>query len=118
MGKIHLCDTCQFYSNDPHLVCAVHPYGIHENHCLDYRCQEDLIEEDEELWSPMGYYWYDSKLIPVERQQLTTEEKLELLDTHPFFTGVCPQCAYQFPKENPPQLHGECPACGFVDDRV
>lgn len=118
MGKTHLCDTCQFDSNDPHFVCAVHPYGSHSNECLDYRQREDLIEEDEELWSPMGYYWYNGKLIPVKRQRLTREEKLERLDTHPFFTGICPECGEQFPKDNPPTVHWDCPSCQFIDDRV
>ena len=118
MGKIHLCDTCQFYSHDPHLVCGIHPYGVHGNDCIDYRRREDLIEEDEEQWSPTGYYWYDGDLIPIEHQRLTREEQLELLDSHPLFTGVCPECGYQFPKENPPAVHWDCPACGWVDDSV
>ena len=118
MGKIHLCDTCQFYSHDPHLVCAVHPYGVHSNDCIDYRRREDLIEEDEEQWCPTGYYWYDGELIPIEPQRLTNDERLQILDTHPLFTGVCPECGYQFPKENPPKVHWDCPACGWVDDSV
>ena len=76
MGKIDLCDTCQFYSQDPYLVCAVHPDGVDENHCIDYRRREDMIEEDEEQWCPTGYYWYDGELIPIRPQRLTIEEQL------------------------------------------
>ena len=32
-----------------------------------------MMEEDEEQWSPTGYYWYDGELIPIERQRLTND---------------------------------------------
>ena len=118
MGKIDLCDTCQFYSHDPHLVCAIHPYGVDGDNCLDYRKREDLKEEDEELSAPQGYCWYDGELIPIRPQRLTNEERLELLDSHPLFTGTCPECGYQFPKNNSPKVHWDCPSCGWVDDSV
>jgi hypothetical protein len=44
--KIHLCDSCQFYSHDPHLVCAIHPDGVDGNNCLDYRKREDFLKEE------------------------------------------------------------------------
>ena len=72
----------------------------------------------EEQLSPIGYYWYDGELIPIEPQRLTNEERLELLDSHPLFTGVCPECGYQFPKDNLPHVHWDCPTCGWVDDSV
>jgi len=49
--KIDKCDRCQFYSNSPHLVCAVHPSGV-ENDCLDYRLNPTYIFEEQ--WCPDG----------------------------------------------------------------
>ncbi len=49
---------------------------------------------------------------------LTKEELLELIDYHPIFTEVCPQCQYKFDKKNPPQIHWDCPNCGWIDDSV
>jgi rubrerythrin len=72
----------------------------------------------EKFWSPEGYSWYGGELISNKRSPLTPEEQLEILDTHPFFTGVCPQCGYQFAKNNPPKVHWDCPACGWMDDSV
>ncbi len=43
MPKIKQCDSCQFYSNNPHLVCAVHPQGVDTHTCIDYRLNPDYI---------------------------------------------------------------------------
>ena len=66
--------------------------------------------------SPIGYYWYNGELIPIKPQRLTTEEQLELLDTHPLFTGVCPQCGYEFPNTLS-KAPWDCPSCGWTDSR-
>jgi hypothetical protein len=81
------CDRCLLNARSPYLVCAIHPKGV-SNKCPDFRPDPKLAEE--ELWSPEGYYWYDGDLIPHYPSRLTNEEKLEILDTHPFFTGICP----------------------------
>lgn len=114
--KIPDCDRCLLYSHNPHLVCAVHPSGVEGNSCLDFR--PDPNAEPEELWSPEGYSWYGGELIPNRRSRLTPEEQLEILETHPFFTGVCPRCGYEFDKINPPEVHWDCPSCGWIDDSV
>jgi len=43
---------------------------------------------------------------------------LELLDTHPLFTGLCPQCEHPFPKYERPPVHWDCAECGWMDDSV
>ncbi|AIE76203.1 hypothetical protein D082_50410 (plasmid) [Synechocystis sp. PCC 6714] len=49
---------------------------------------------------------------------MTPGEQLEILDFHPFFTGVCPKCGHGFDQDNPPPIYWDCPACGWVDDSV
>ena len=61
-------------------------------------------------------FWYNGELIPYKPSRYTPEEQLEILDTHPFFTGVCPKCGHQFDKNNPPVVHWNCPSCGWDDD--
>ena len=116
MPKLPECDRCLLYSHNPHLVCAVHPEGPKGNSCLDFR--PDPNTEPEELWEPEGASYYNGELILQPPQRFTTKEKLELLDTHPLFTGVCPECRYRFPKDNPRLVHWDCPECGWVDDTV
>ena len=107
MAKIDLCNRCLFYSHQPNLVCAVHPFGVYTT-CLDFR-PNPAAEEEEELWSPEGYSWRDDDLVPNKRPRYTQEEKLQILDTHPFFTGICPECGQKIDK---PGIKWECPACG------
>lgn len=115
MPKLPECNHCLLYSHNPHLVCAVHPYGVDDS-CLDFRL--DPNAEPEELWEPEGASYYDGELILQPKQHLTTEEKLQLLDTHPMFTGCCPSCDYQFPSHIPELVHFDCPRCGWIDDSV
>jgi len=82
MPKIADCDHCQFYAHDPHLVCAVHPIGI-EGSCLDFRKDPNTLADEDEKWSPLGYYWWDGELLPIRPPTLTTEEQLAILDSHP-----------------------------------
>ena len=58
--------------------------------------------------------------LPSKPSRYTAEEKLEILDNHPFFTGICPECGYEFDKSNPPLVHWDCPnpECGWIDDSV
>ncbi len=56
--------------------------------------------------------------LPSRPSRYTAEEQLEILDNHPFFTGVCPECGYQFDRSNPPLIHWDCPECGWIDDSV
>jgi len=85
--------------------------------------------DDEELWEPEGARYingelvierslYNSEEIVQPRQRWTKEEQLELLDTHPLFTGKCPQCGYQFERDYTARVHWDCPECGWIDDAV
>ncbi len=127
MKKIPECDRCLFKAHSPHTVCAVHPFGVKDNSCLDFR--EDPNLEAEELWEPEGARYIDSDLvlersyyngeeIPPPQQRLTIEEQWEILNTHPLFTGHCPSCGYQFPPHVPELIHFDCPACGWIDEEV
>ena len=67
---------------------------------------------------PEGASYYNGELILQPHQRWTREEQLKLIDGHPLFTGKCPRCDYQFPRDNPPEVHWDCPECGWVDDTV
>jgi hypothetical protein len=45
-------------------------------------------------------------------------QQLELLDTHPLFTGRCPRCEMTYPQYETPPIHWDCSACGWIDDSV
>jgi hypothetical protein len=107
---------CLLYAHNPHIICAIHPYGPDDMNCLDFRPDPDA--EPEEKWEPEGATYYNGELIVQPLQRWTREEQLELLDTHPFFTGVCPSCGYRFPLDNLPDVHWDCPSCRWVDDSV
>jgi hypothetical protein len=83
--------------------------------CLDFR--PDPNTEPEEQWAPKGYSWYNDELIPNRPSRYTQAEQLEILDTHPFFTGVCPRCNHKFEQHNP-VIYYDCPSCGWQDDSV
>ncbi len=61
---------------------------------------------------------YDGEPVPMPRQRFTLEEKLELLDYHPLFTGRCPHCEMPFEVKNPPSVHWDCNHCEWADDSV
>jgi hypothetical protein len=83
---------------------------------IDFRPDPNFSEE--EPWTPEGYTYYNGELIPNRPPRYSPEEQLEILDNHPFFTGVCPECGYEFDKTNPPEVHWDCPHCGWIDDSV
>ena len=112
-GRSH---RCLLYARNPHLVCAVYPAGPNTNTCIDFR--ENPNAEPEELWEPEGASYYNGELILQPRQQWTPEQQLELLDTHPLFTGRCPRCERLFPQYETPPVHWDCSACGWMDDAV
>lgn len=118
MSKTSQCDRCQFYPKNPHIICAIHPFGVDGDKCLDFRPDPNIQPEDEELWSPEGYSFYAGELMKNPTQRLTPEQQLEIIDTHPLFIGCCPECGYKFPKDNPPAVHWDCPECGWIDDAI
>lgn len=102
MPKIPDCDRCLLYAHDPHLVCAVHPNGVESLKCLDFRVKPNL--KIEEQWSPEGYSFYDGNLVKNPSRH-TQAEQLEILDNHPYFTGVCPNCGHEFDPNKLPLVH-------------
>jgi hypothetical protein len=114
MPKISDCDRCQFYSHNPHLVCAVHPIGV-EGKCSDFKHDPNSLADEDEQWAPLGYCWFEGELFP---RRLTPEEQLAILDSHPIFTGMCPKCGREFDRNNLPLIHWDCPLCGWIDDSV
>lgn len=76
------------------------------------------LAPDEELWEPEGASYYAGELILQPKERWTSEEQLELLDTHPMFTGACPVCGYQFLRDNLPPVHWDCCNCGWKDDSL
>ncbi len=109
--KIPQCDSCQFYSNNPHLVCAIHPDGVTSMICMDYRRNPDYIEP--ELWCPEGYTYYDGELIKLPERK-SKELQLWILEHHPCFTGRCPECGYEYNQRL--EEYWDCPSCGWVDE--
>lgn len=147
MPKIPQCDHCLYYANDYHLLCAAHPSGPDADTCIDFTPNPELkgkrfvdflgllqqnvehlhsselfsnpfdLEPDEQLWEPDSATYYAGELILQPKQRWTPEEQLELLDTHPIFTGCCPACKRQFPRYDRPPVHWDC-QCGWMDDTV
>lgn len=114
--KVFDCDRCLLSAHSPYLVCAVHPYGVNTDICHDFRPDPKATEP--ESWAPEGYSWYGEHLVANRPSRYTPEQQLEILETHPLFTGVCPECGYKFDESNPPLVHWDCPQCGWVDDSV
>ncbi|MCG9890856.1 MAG: hypothetical protein MH252_07260 [Thermosynechococcaceae cyanobacterium MS004] len=106
------CDHCQRFSgylSAEYLVCAVHPLGPAEIPCPDFA---EVVGQ----WEPLGAGYYDCELVLQPEHYLTTEERLEILETHPLFTGVCPKCGATIPGED--LVHWDCAVCGWKDDSV
>ncbi len=128
MPKIPECDRCLFYAHDHHFICAIHPDGVEGDSCMDFRPDPELedkqfvdflgIGEDNEQWEPEGASYYNGELVLQPRQRWTPEQQLELLDTHPIFTGKCPECGYEFQRDYTARVHWDCPQCGWMDETV
>jgi predicted RNA-binding Zn-ribbon protein involved in translation (DUF1610 family) len=97
------------YLGDEYLVCAVHPLGSAQIPCPDFT-------KVTENWAPVGATYYNGELILDSPAYLTTAERLELIATHPLFTGECPSCGSTF--AGAPAVHWDCPNCVWVDDGV
>ena len=78
------------------------PDGVMGDRCLDWR---PIPQNDEDIRLPPKRH-----LSPLEQEYL--------LDTHPLFTGHCPQCGAAMPMTDPPPLHWDCDRCGWKDDSI
>nr|WP_290222520.1 hypothetical protein [Trichocoleus desertorum] len=112
--KLPECDRCIFYAHTLFLVCTTHPEGVSSNSCLDF--QRDPVAEAER-WEPEGASYYNAELIITPQQRWSCLEKLALFDTHPLFTGRCPQCETSIAPETL-RVHWDCKYCGWTDDSV
>ncbi|MGM3309659.1 hypothetical protein ACSQ6I_27375 [Anabaena sp. WFMT] len=101
------------YAHNPYIICAVHPSGVESDSCIDFK--EDPSAE--ELWQPDGASYYNGELI-LQPSQLTTDQQLEALSTHPMFTGSCPQCGAFFNRDYILRVHWDCHQCGWKDDSI
>ena len=115
MGKIPECDRCRFNLYNPYLLCHDYPGGIESDTCPHFAPDPDA--KPEELWEPEGASYYNGELILQPQQHLTREEQLELLNTHPLFTGRCPHCEMPIPYLRD-RVHYDCSECGWMDDTV
>jgi ribosomal protein L37AE/L43A len=46
---------------------------------------------------------------------LSKAEQLQVMMTHPFFTGCCPNCGHDFPRSELSPQHWHCRHCGWLD---
>ena len=85
--------------------------------------------ESDMNWSPPGTdyvngelvmkeSYYNGELIKQPQQRFSKEEMLYLIDTHPLFTNICPNCNYEFEKQDSPRAHYNCPECGWDDSDI
>jgi hypothetical protein len=102
------------------VVCAVHPDGVDGDRCPDFL----LDPEFKELWSPIGFTFIDDQLyrMPIVydvdfEPTLERSQQWEILNSHPFFTGVCPNCGGSYP-HNVKIIHYDCQSCGWMDDNL
>jgi hypothetical protein len=77
MPKTDECDRCQMFSGycgSEYLVCGIHPSGPEQSPCLDFaQVNEDCM--------PLGAAYYDGDLVLQPEHYLSTEERLEILNT-------------------------------------
>jgi hypothetical protein len=113
MSKSLPCDRCLNNAHSNYLVCAIHPKGIDGEVCPDF------ADDGQELWCPDGYRFdqqhqlvklpvtYETDHVPT----LTRAQQYQILMTHPMFTGLCPQCRYEYKGWN--QSNWDCLMCGW-----
>ena len=94
MAKLECCNLCKYCAHSPYLVCAEHPGGVEGNSCKDFRLairerpsSDAPLAWSGEGWQPEGASYYGGELIldPVRVRSL--DEQVQLLDSHPLFTG-------------------------------
>jgi hypothetical protein len=115
MSDLSECQDCLNNARNPHLLCAIHPYGS-TGGCPDFDRRSDEVPE--ELWEPSGAYYYGNELVMTPVSRWTKAQQLELLIWHPIFTGLCPVCRHEFSSENLCLVHWDCSACGWRDDSL
>lgn len=105
----HQCDRFSGYLTEGFLVCAIHPSGPVQNPCPD---SAEVIED----WEAVGAFYKDNELLKDWAGYLTSSERIEVLESHPIFTGICPECGASFRDCRP--IHYDCRECGWMDDSI
>jgi hypothetical protein len=123
--KLPECSICTFFAESHFLHCTIHPSGVKEESCQDFRSDPQAEQRQAQFlkldWvtgeecQPEGASYYAGELIIDAVQRFNREQRLEMLDWHPVFTGRCPDCEQTIAVENPAQTHWDC-ACGWKDD--
>jgi hypothetical protein len=59
----------------------------------------------------------DSIAHPVTHllSRLTRAEQLQVIQTHPLFTGECPECGAKVSAAELPPIDWDCLRCGWID---
>ena len=111
------CDRCQFFAFSDYIVCALHPSGpVEEDNCLDY----DPWPDGKIMWAPVGVGFYeveetqDAMSPSLTMPQRSLREQLEQIETHPIFSGRCPQCSHKLGYA--PRYLWNCDRCGWKDN--
>lgn len=115
--RVEQCASCLNNTYNPHLPCAVRPYGVAEgeDRCADFEANPTVPPG--EVWETEGASFYGDELVITPVQRWTRAQKLELLMWHPLFTGLCPDCRCEFTPDAE-RVHWDCSGCGWVDDTV
>ena len=125
MAKLDCCDRCEFYAHSLYMVCGIYPCGVEGDSCADFRLDTKALTVSDdplawygEQWHPAGASYYGGELVLEPVQGRSEDERLELLDSHPLFTGRCPGCEMPLRQTDPPRVHWDCEYCGWVDESV
>ncbi len=65
--------------------------------------------------------YYGDDLVKKVENKPNQEKQLWFLDNHPIFTGVCPNCGYDYGNLKVLDIdekssHWNCPSCGLIYD--
>jgi hypothetical protein len=111
-----------FNAHSPYMVCAINPKGVDGPSCPDYRSGTSTAQDQPldwfEPWQPENASYYGDELVLSPVNRLTMRQRLELLNTHPLFTGRCPNCEQTLHQTDPLRIHWDCQHCGWTDDSV
>ncbi|MCM1985143.1 hypothetical protein [Lyngbya confervoides] len=107
--RIPQCDRCQYNAFSEYLVCALHPGGPDGAPCQDFEPWPAGLGEFPDLGYPeAGLEVHASAL-----SRLSLLEQLEQIESHPMFSGHCPQCGHKL--GHGPRLTWNCDRCGWED---
>ncbi len=106
------CQRCQLFSGylgNEYPVYGIFPLGPAVIPCPDFaEVTEDCV--------PVGGAYYNGELVLQPEHFLTTEERWDILNTHPLFTGICPKCGAAIAGED--LVHYDCQSYEWIDDSV